>query len=48
MDQTDDVANTENLVAAPARCRLIERLDVQCSLIDSANEFAFSIDFRQQ
>ena len=46
MDQTDDVANTETWPEDPTRIAAHTRFNAHHSLIDSANEFAFSIDFK--
>ncbi|WP_168792332.1 hypothetical protein [Paraburkholderia aromaticivorans] len=48
MDQTDHVANTETWIMALAEIFQNAPFDAQPSLIDSANEFAYSIENQQQ
>jgi hypothetical protein len=48
MDQTDHVANTENLGRRAVQIFRGASFDAQPSLIDSVNEFAYLIKNHQQ
>ena len=48
MDQTDGVTNTETTTNHEVDIANDENHDAHHSLIDSANEFAFSIENQQQ